>query len=66
MAGLEAAGPEPVPGDLHEDRDRLCHDPQLLREHAKNTHGIDMATGLPPTAQQRLEHSEPGSPRETK
>jgi hypothetical protein len=34
---------------------------QLLREHVKATHGIDVATQTPPAAEQWLEFSEPGS-----
>ena len=36
---------------------------QLLREHIKSTHGIDVASTAPPQAEQWLEYAEPGAPR---
>lgn len=36
---------------------------QLLRDHVKRAHGIDIATQQPPTAEQWLEYSDPGVER---
>lgn len=36
---------------------------QLLREHVKRTHGIDISTQAPPAPEQWLEYSDPGAER---